>query len=489
MRYLYYVIFIFFTAHLILVLLFLKSYVNRLKDIAASDWLDTLMHFSGMEITRFDVGVWQQLEKKILEENFGLLHSVLVVCDNKLVIEEYYNKWQKKSIHDIQSATKSIISALIGIAIDKGFIKSVSQRMASLFPAFPFDSADTLKKDIRLKDMLTMSAGIEWNEQTKNYNEAGNSLTDMYSLKKNWIEHILQLPVANKPGTKFNYNSGISILLGAIIAESSKMSVAKFAEKYLFEPLGIQKYQWAEYLGVAHGGGGLYLTSMDLAKIGILYYNDGMLAGKQIISKKWIKESLTQKSWAGNNTSYGYHWWIMDSVFDFKPIPYAAGNGWQFIFIIKEFNMVIVTTGHNYVHEEPKTTIGHNELLYSILSCNPQFQKRIKRVYEQHLNIEPANLHEVLVLAYCLNTQGEYRKTITYLKKVEDKCGSEFRFNFLFGEAYYHTGNAKNAKLHLNKCIEICDSQNFPKAGYYQMASNIMKKMDEQEFETFNEKL
>jgi len=477
MRYLLYIIFLFFTTHFILAFLCLKSYANRLEDIGEFNRLDTLIHPSRLQEAKFDVPVWQNLEKEIFDGNFGLMHSVLIVNDNKLIVEKYYNKWQKDTIHDIQSATKSVASALIGIAIDKGFIKSVNKKMVSMFADFTFDRSDSLKKTIRLKDMLTMSAGIQWNEQTIMYNEPGNSLTDMYALEKNWIEYILKLPVTDTPGTKFNYSSGISILLGKIIEQSTKMSVQKFAEKYLFGPLGIQKYHWSEYFGVAHCGGGLYLTPLDMAKIGNLYYNEGSLEGKQIISKNWIKESLLPRFRTDYKTSYGYQWWIMDSLFDFRPVPFASGNGWQFIFIIKEFKMVVVTTGHNYAQEAPKTTMSYTELIYSILSSNPQFQKRIKNIYEQQLNLEPANFYDVFVLAYCLNRQGEYAKTITYLEKVENRYSGDLRLNFLMGEAYYYTGDIAKAKPHLERCIAICDEHNYPKPGYCQMATSILEKL------------
>lgn len=457
----------------------LKAFFRNFFPSKEPPVIDTLIRPSSLSAVGFDTTIFNKLHHQIEAGNYGLIHSLLFVHDSKLVVENYYNGWDKNKIHDIQSATKSIASTLIGIAIDKGHIRSVNEKLPALLPTYSFNDDDSFKKSITLKDLLTMSAGISWNEQQARYNEEGNSLTDMYALNKNWTDHILSLPMSERPGTKFNYSSGASILLGAILQSRTQMPVTKFAEKYLFEPLGIRGYQWAEYFGLAHCGGGLYLQSIDMARIGNLYCNQGKLNGKTIISSQWINESFKPRFGAGNKTYYGYQWWMIGSVFDFEPIPFAAGNGWQFIFVIPEFKSVIVVTGHNYVEQELKTTLSQNELIYSLLSCDPSFRKKIEHNYRKDKNIQNRNFYEILVMAQALNSMGEYAKTIVYLQHVESKYKDDLRFCFMIGEALFKTGNAQRSKTYLENCIRLCDEKKFPQPGYCQMAKNILALIEQ----------
>jgi CubicO group peptidase (beta-lactamase class C family) len=434
---------------------------------------DIFVKESSLKAVGFNQQIWEGIDSNILQGNYGLMNSVLVIYDDKLILEKYYNNWTRNQLHDIQSATKSVTSALIGIAIDKGYISSVNQKMADYFPQQKIDS---IKRQITLQNMLTMSAGLKWVEESKKYNESGNSLTDMYNMRDNWIDYILEQPMSDTPGKRFNYNSGISILLGSIIQSSSKMTVPSFAEKYLFHPIGINNYQWADHFGLTHCGGGLSLNSIDLAKFGYLYYNNGKWNGNQIISESWINESLKPRYKSGLKACYGYQWWSIDSLYDLKPIPYAAGNGWQFVFLIKEFNLIVVFTAKNYDSEELKTTFSPHELLFGILSCCPKFKNKILNIYEKQKINPSKNIYEVIVLAYCLNTFGEYEKTIDVLNQLNQNDSDDIRFNYFMGKSYFYTGDSEKAEKYLSKCIRICKDKKSPIAGYYKLANEIIIK-------------
>ena len=430
---------------------------------------------SSLSAVGFNGQIWDGIDNDILQGNYGLMNSVLVIYDNKLILEKYYNDWTRDKLHDIQSATKSVTSSLVGIALDKGYISSVNQKIVDYFP---LQKMDTLKREITLENMLTMSAGLKWDEESKKYNEPGNSLTDMYNMRDDWIDYILEQPMSDTPGERFNYNSGISILLGSIIQSSSKMTVPSFAEKYLFQPIGINNYQWVDHFGLTHCGGGLSLSSIDLAKFGYLYFNNGNWKGNQIISESWIRESLKPRYKSELKACYGYQWWSIDSLFDLKTIPYAAGNGWQFVFLIKEFDLIIVFTGKNYGNEELKTTFSPHELLFGILCSSPKFKDRILNIYENQ-NIKPSkNIYEIVVLAYCLNILGEYDKTIDVLNQLGQEDSDDIRFNFLMGKSYFNTGDLTKAENYLDKCVNACRDQKSPHAGYYNLANKLIEKMN-----------
>jgi tetratricopeptide (TPR) repeat protein len=165
---------------------------------------------------------------------------------------------------------------------------------------------------------------------------------------------------------------------------------------------------------------------------------------------------------------------MIGSVFDFEPILYAAGNGWQFIIVIREFNTVIVTTGHNYIEQEAKTTLSQHELIYSVLSCNSAFRKKINRIFNEDNRVESRNFYEILLMAQALNSQGEYTKSVSYLERVDTMYKNDLRFCYFIGEAYYHTGKKEKARTYLENCVRLCEEQQLPEAGYSRMAKNIL---------------
>ncbi|GAA4237774.1 serine hydrolase [Postechiella marina] len=282
------------------------------------------------------------------------IHSVLLIKNNKLIIEEYFKKHNAKTPHDIRSVTKSIRSILLGIAIDKGFIENINDPILKYLKTHvPKKHLDNRKKNITIKNLLTMSSGLDCND----WDSKSKGQEDKVSRKKDWIQYTLDLPLINKPGTVSNYCSMGTVLIAEIISQSSGMTINEFAEKYLFNPLQITQANWGHTSkeAVIPSAKRLYLTSRDLAKIGQLILNNGTWKGKQIVSKNWVEASTTTNTKIAN-VEYGYLWWnipfnVNQKVFISKT---ATGNGGQYIMIIPELEIVAVFTGGAYNSPDDK---------------------------------------------------------------------------------------------------------------------------------------
>jgi CubicO group peptidase (beta-lactamase class C family) len=301
---------------------------------------------------------------RIGDNSYKNVHSVLIARNGKLVVEEYFpgqdsagqtRMFNRNTLNEMHSATKSVNSILIGIAIDKHMIRDVDVRISSFFPEYSDIFKDKEKDAIRLKDLLTMTAGLSWDEWTYPYTDPRNDAAMMAS-KADFVRYVLERPVAAAPGTKFLYNSGIAIILGEIVYRASGLKADKFAERYLFSPLGITDYSWGKAPnGVVNTLGGLSLRPRDMAKIGCLFLNNGRWQGKQIVSEKWVMESTQQQVRAGQLPTwfladgYGYQWWLGSfHVRDGVVQSYSArGRGGQFIIVFPILQMVAVFTGWN----------------------------------------------------------------------------------------------------------------------------------------------
>jgi len=297
-----------------------------------------------------DTLAFYSLMKDIIRQKFGRLESFLILKDQKLIVEEYFYNHDGSTLHNIHSDTKSIISLLFGIALDQHPEATTGQSMFDFFPDY-----DSLKRTdnrkITLKHLLTMHAGLE---------EPGNF--DERSQYDDILTYYLSLPVVSDPGTKFNYCNACSNILGAVIHSLTGKQPDKFAKEVLFDPLGIQTYYWQVENGVPHCESDLYMLPRDEIKIGLLVLNDGAWKGKQIVSEKWIIESTKAQVRETKFFQYGYHWWHRSS----KDVPWwketedpidaeldktiALGYGGQYIFIIRDLNMVVVTTASDYAN-------------------------------------------------------------------------------------------------------------------------------------------
>jgi len=350
---------------------------ERVQDVKTIKFLDSLEASKGKNYSYHapektddgwecssleDVGIKKEKIVKCVDRirdgKYKDIHSLLIVKDGKLVLEEYFgaegklwspffNNVLRERIQIQASVTKSVNSALIGIAKDQGFIKELNDPASEWFTEYS-DLINENKKDITIKHLLTMSAGLEWNELDIPYSNPLND-TQVMNRDEDIIEFCFNKPMVSKPGEKFVYNTGLSLILGEILKKSVGVSVDKYAEENLFKQLGISKYKWVKHKkGVVATGGGLSLQARDMAKFGQLYLNNGKWKNQQILSEDWVKESI-QAHIKTSSGSYGYQWWQRNFHVNFKNIEsfYAIGVGGQFIFVFPR-------TSNGYSFNSPK---------------------------------------------------------------------------------------------------------------------------------------
>jgi CubicO group peptidase (beta-lactamase class C family) len=316
-----------------------------------SGWKSSTPKMQGMDSAKLLIAV------EFIQNRLPDAYSLLVVKNGYLVFEKYFRNGSPERVAVIHSVTKSVMSALIGIALDKGYLNSVNQKLIEFFPEYITDELDPRKKEIRLKHLLTMSAGFRWNDR-------GSIFMGWY-YSPDWGQFTIQLPLENNPGDVFNYNSSISHLLSIILSTSTKISTLDFANKNLFLPLGIKEKSWRKGpQGFYRGGFGLSLSARDLAKIGFLYLNNGFWNGQSIVPEYWVQESTKQQMHAFNHPiygafGYGYQWWVkkVDGYSSFR----AWGRRGQFIVIVPKLDLVIVVTS-NTDQPSPPTSINYSPL-------------------------------------------------------------------------------------------------------------------------------
>ena len=268
------------------------------------------------------------------------LRSILIIRNGYMVLENFIDsEYNESSLTNTYSCTKSIISILVGIAIDKGYIDSIDESIVSFFPNRTIANLDSRKESITLKHLLSMTSGLDWDE----------SVQDQMKLESDWIQYTLDRPMAHTPSETWSYCGGGVHLLSSILNSTTGVSPLEFAETYLFHPLGISNYSWEiDAQGLEYGGGGLHLKPRDMVKIGFLCLNNGTWDAEQIISANWVANSTQAYSSEcdGGQFSgqYGYLWWIKSS---YKAYCAFGLNG-QFIWVLPEYSLVIVMTANWY---------------------------------------------------------------------------------------------------------------------------------------------
>jgi CubicO group peptidase (beta-lactamase class C family) len=302
-----------------------------------NEWLATTPEEQGL-----DFNMLNRMDETIVADDINL-DSVIVVKNGYIVYEKYYDYWTETNTHTIQSCTKSFMSALIGIAIDMGYIDSVNQPILDFFPNYTIDNWDSRKENITLFHCLTMSTGLEFHEIDIPYEDPANDLFAMYRTNNMW-QYVLNRPMENDPGTHWSYNSGGIELLGGAIEHATGYGVADFAEEFLFNPIGINYFSWwKEPVSNQYGcGGGLHLKPRDMARFGYLYLNNGTWNGTQVISSEWIAESTQMYYDTGSWYHYGYTWWGVPD----QPFYEATGHYEQKIYVLPEHDIVVVFTGN-----------------------------------------------------------------------------------------------------------------------------------------------
>jgi CubicO group peptidase (beta-lactamase class C family) len=314
-----------------------------------------------------DKKILKKLVKKIRGGKIGGLDSLLIVRNGYLVTEEYFRGWGRDDLHTLQSDTKSITSLLVGAALLQGKIASVNEKVVDLFPEYrKIKNLDDRKASMSLQDLLTMRTGFDWSED----NYAGSPLQQLNDCQCDWMKFVLNWPMRDDPGTRFEYNSGGVILLGGVIRNATEMPTDVFAQRSLFDPLGITQVRW--YYGQdgsAHTGGGLNMRPQDMAKIGYLVLRNGRWEDKQIVSEDWLKQSMqhavrSPRTFGSHWVDYGYLWWLLplDAEGPDADIYTASGALGQWIFIIPRFDMVVVVTGNAQTYTD---WAGPVEFLYT----------------------------------------------------------------------------------------------------------------------------
>lgn len=287
--------------------------------------------------------LWAQAEDSsktaLVKEVFqvGPLNSFLVHKDGELLIEEYRGGMHAKRTTNTKSASKSIISLLVGIAIEQGYLVGVDQKIGEFFPNYFQAHPDPEKESITLQDLLTMRAGLE-STSRRNYGR--------WVLSDNWVEFALSRPLLEKPGGRMVYSTGSSHLLSVILTMASGISTREFAEKYLFDPLDIKVGGWdRDPQGYYMGGNNLALSPSALLKIGLLIMNMGNYNEQQIVPRDWIAESMQVYTRSNFNPyDYGYLWW--QKTLGNYDVLFAWGNGGQYIMVLPGLKTVIAITSN-----------------------------------------------------------------------------------------------------------------------------------------------
>ncbi|MEE9411075.1 MAG: serine hydrolase [Candidatus Heimdallarchaeota archaeon] len=271
-----------------------------------------------------------------LDEESIFVDSILIARHGFVVFEDYFIGSSPEYKHVLWSVTKSFISALVGIALDKGYLESTNQKALDFFPNITFYNPDPRKSNITIENLLTMSTGLEWTDEV-NYFPMVTS--------NNQIEYAFSRPMIQDPGAVWNYDTGGTHILSAIIEEATGNSTLEFAKEHLFDPIGISNYTWSQdKQGYYFGGFGIYMTARDMARFGYLYLNNGTWDGKQIISSDWIENS-TKPSWsltADGALSYGYLWWLRPNLGFYG----AKGRYSQMIYVIPKYDIVVTFTSN-----------------------------------------------------------------------------------------------------------------------------------------------
>lgn len=327
-----------------------ESYVTADDYLKPPPDLNDGIQVSTMGDVQIDSVKIYSMVKNLQSNEYNRIRSILIARNNKLVMEAYFNGWNRTRKQDLRSATKSFTSALMGIALDKGIVNSVDEKVISFFPEYEsIGNWDARKDEMTIRDFLRMRTGLQCNDWSGH--SPGNE-EKMYETH-DWVKFILDLPVLKSEEPIYSYCTGAPVTLGAIISNASGKTIPEFAHENLFSPLGIEEYAW-EYMpnGRADTGGHLHLRPRDMLKFGLLYLNNGEWNGRSLISSEWVAES-TQPNGSvpgAGSTQYAYLWWCNSWDVEGKIINtyFANGNGGQMIFVLKEVDMVIVFTGGAY---------------------------------------------------------------------------------------------------------------------------------------------
>lgn len=336
--------------------------INRTRPEIAAMLYPTPEELKTVDYTPLEGGNWkvstpaeQGLNPALVAElyidaaNLETVYSVLLIKNGHLVAEKYFNEGKIDQKARLQSVTKSFTSALVGLALEQGCLESTDQKMLEFFPELIDQINDPRKEQITIRHLLQMRAGYPWEESTQDLFEI------LYSGFR--PSTLAEIPLNRDPGTEFQYSNLSSHILGIIVARACKTDLKSFAQAHLFAPLQIEPGKWIQdWEGYYNGHADLHLTARDAAKFGLMYLDKGKYNETRVLPARWIGESLQYYSENVNSSGtnhgsvgrylreigYGYQWW--SASIDGYRFNLAWGHGGQFIFLLDEYDMVVVVT-------------------------------------------------------------------------------------------------------------------------------------------------
>ncbi len=294
----------------------------------------------------------ENLINLIYETKHKDFRGLVVLKDNHIVIEEYFNTFMRNTIHDIRSAGKSVTALLLGVAMQEGLIESLDQSVYSLFSEVKNPKINKDYKKIKLRHIIDMSSGLDADsDDYRTVGQAGNWIG-----KDDWKEYLLNVPLVSEPGNKFVYADMHPLLVGLAIEEASGMSLKDYAREKLFGPLGISQVYWFTNASNQTGAAGnLYLTTLGLAKLGLLITNNGKWNNQQIIGSDYIdllknSKNLDVSNWFNLADTYGMFWYKSTRTFGDKKMDYLFGSGLggNHLVVIPDENIVMAITSSAY---------------------------------------------------------------------------------------------------------------------------------------------
>jgi CubicO group peptidase (beta-lactamase class C family) len=325
--------------------------VEQLGQDAASYWPGSTWRTATPAEVGVDGPALASLVSRLRTGALGAEHALVIVRRGYVIVDEYFAGWTADSIHTEQSVTKSVTSLVAGIAIGRGDIRGVDQPLVELLSRYaPIANLDDRKRAITVRDVLTMRTGLDWNEDSY----PGSPLERLNTLQTDWLRFVVDWPMREQPGTRWQYNSGGVIALGGAIGIAGGMNTADYARTHLLRPIGITGDKW--YRGfpdaLPHTGGGLLLSTRDLARVGYLVLRRGRWNTTQVVPESWITEStrpLVTPAYrlGGRQSSYGYLWWLYTltgstpdaSTADL--VIAASGAQGQWLFIVPNHDLVV----------------------------------------------------------------------------------------------------------------------------------------------------
>jgi CubicO group peptidase (beta-lactamase class C family) len=336
------------------------------------------------DIAQSDLGVStaNSIVRGILDGTYPDVHSVLLFQHGKLVLEEYFYGYNARRPHQLRSATKSIVGALAGIAIDRGAVAGAQEPVLPHMSYSSYENPDPRKASITVGDFLSMSSGLDCNDHSATSPGRETVLDD----KPDWVKATLDLPLINPPGTKAYYCSGGVAVVGRLIENAVHTHLPEFAQANLFGPLGIAQTDWKWNYDLTNADkefAQIHMRSRDMLKLGILYSNGGRWRGRQVISESWVRTSLAEHSHV-DNVSYGYFWWRRWLEVETPAGPQrvdliaAQGNGGQKIYLAPQYGLVAVFTAGGYNAEStPPNTIMAKIILPALMKAPSRKQTPI----------------------------------------------------------------------------------------------------------------